>query len=267
MLKKLKERFLRLEHFRKFIGQELSFNAVQSNFKLEINSTLTSGRILILSPHPDDDVLGCGRVMALHRQSGNDVKVLYISDGSMGFPDIKRPTTREKTELVREREFEVKESAKILDVSDLVFWRYRDGNLSANSSAVKLMQNLLNSYKPEIIYLPSFQDSNSDHFETCKIFIEALKKTNLDPEVISYEVWSPLFANRIISIDKVFEQKKRAIESHKTQLKSRGYLSAIIGLNQYRAGMYNAGNYAEAFFSCNKELYFKLFDLIEFKKK
>lgn len=266
MFKKLKAKFLRLEHFRKFIGQEMSFNAIQSNFKLQINSTLPSGRVLVLSPHPDDDVLGCGGVMALHQQAGDEVKILCITDGSMGFPDINRPTTREKTELVREREFEVKESAKILSVTDLVFWRYRDGNLSANSSAVKLMINLLNLYKPEIIYLPSFQDSNSDHFETCKIFIEALKKTPLDPEVISYEVWSPLFANRIISIDKVFEQKKRAIELHKTQLKSRGYLSAIVGLNQYRAGMFNAGNYAEAFFSCNKELYFKLFDLIEFKK-
>lgn len=267
MLKKLKERFLRLEHFRKFIGQEFAYNAVRSNFKLEINSSPPNGRVLILSPHPDDDILGCGGVIQLHGAAGNEVEILYLSDGSMGFPDIKRPTTREKAELVRMREFEVKESAKILAVKDLVFWRYRDGNLSANSSAVKLMQNLLNSYKPEIIYLPSFQDSNSDHFESCKIFVEAMKETSLDPEIISYEVWSPLFANRIISIDKVFEQKKQAILTHRSQLKSRGYLSAIIGLNQYRAGMFNAGNYAEAFFSCNKELYFKLFDLMEFKKK
>ena len=267
MFKKIRERYLRLEHFRKFIGNEFVFEALKSNFKLEINSAIPSGKVLVLSPHPDDDVLGCGATIKLHVEAGDEVEILYLSDGSLGFSDIKHPTAREKNELVRTRELEAKEAAKILGVTDLVFWRFKDGNLSSNSSAVKLMQNLLNSYNPEIVYLPSFQEMNSDHFETCKIFVDAIKKTKLDPEIISYEVWSPLFANRIISIDTVLELKERAIDAHRSQLKSRSYKPAILGLNQYRAGMFNAGKYAEAFFSCNKELYYKLFSLLDLKKK
>lgn len=265
MIKKIKDRLLQINHFRKFIGQEFVYNALHSNFKLEIKSTPPTGKVLVLSPHPDDDIIGCGGVLAMHVKQGDAVKVVYTSDGSLGFADIKRPTQREKTELVREREFEAKEAAKVIGVDDLVFWRYKDGNISANSSAVKLMQNLLSSYKPDIVYIPSFQDPNSDHFETCKIFAESIRLLSFEFEIISYEVWSPLFANRIISIDKYINQKKQALEAHRTQLKSRGYLDAILGLGKYRAGMYKAGNYAEAFFSCNRNLYLKLFDLMEFK--
>jgi len=266
MIGKIKNRLLQINHFRKFIGGELVYQAIQSDFKLEKNFKPKGGKVLVLSTHPDDDVFGCGGTIRLHFEAADYVKILYLSDGSLGFPDIKRPTSRERTELARDREQEAKSAAKILGVKDLVFWRYRDGNLSANSSAVKLMQNLLNEYKPETVYLPSFQDSNSDHFETCGIFVEAIKNIDLNPEIISYEVWSPLFANRIISIDKVIDLKKQAIEAHRSQLRSRGYFDAIVGLNQYRAGMFSAGQYAEAFFSCNKKLYLKLFDLIEFKK-
>ena len=62
-------------------------------------------------------------------------------------------------------------------------------------------------------------------------------------------------------IDSVINYKKKAIRAHASQLNDRDYLEAIIGLNRYRAGMFRVGEYAEAFFSYNKELYLKLLRL------
>lgn len=44
-------------------------------------------RALILAPHPDDEVLGCGGLIRLLVDEGRDVQVLAITDGGASHPD------------------------------------------------------------------------------------------------------------------------------------------------------------------------------------
>ena len=44
-------------------------------------------RLVVVSPHPDDEVLACGGLMALAHQSGLRVMVVSVTDGEACYPD------------------------------------------------------------------------------------------------------------------------------------------------------------------------------------
>ena len=38
-------------------------------------------RIMVIAPHPDDEVIGCGGTIIRHVQAGDQVKLLLVTDG------------------------------------------------------------------------------------------------------------------------------------------------------------------------------------------
>lgn len=263
--RKIKDGLLHVNYLRKFIGNEIFFESMKSKFKKQEILEWPKAKILVLSPHPDDDALGCGGAIKINTDLGNEVKIVYLTDGSAGFADVMRPTQKEMRELARTRENEAKCAAQVLKVEDLTFWRYKDGQLSQNKTSVKLLDRILSDYRPDAVFLPFFLDVHPDHFATCQIFAESLRNSDLNPLIYSYEVWSPLFPNRIVNIDKVNEVKRESIKCHKSQLLSRPFLSGLAGLNAYRAIELNSAKSAEAFLLTSKKLYLSLIDLIEQK--
>ena len=69
-------------------------------------------KILIVAPHPDDEVLGCGGTMAKYSESGYDVHVLIITKGE---PDMFDPS------LVKQVRKEAGKAHKILGVKETYF--------------------------------------------------------------------------------------------------------------------------------------------------
>lgn len=245
---KAKDYLLHLNHLRKFVGYETFYRAINTGFKLDILDKPISGKALVLSPHPDDDAFGCGGTISLHRKVGCEVKVIYLHDGSGGGEkDV--------------REAEARNSADILGTHDLEFWQIADKQELKTPKDIKRLSDVINTFDPAVIYVPSFLDPHPDHCEVAELLAYALKSTNFSGMIFSYEIWSPIFANRLIKIDEVIDLKKQAIDAHGSQLTERGYKEAIVGLAQYRAGMFNAGKYAEAFFACDGKTYQKLFKL------
>ena len=51
---------------------------------LSKTSPLPSGKILVLAPHADDEVIGCGGTIAGHIQKNNPVKVVILTDSARG---------------------------------------------------------------------------------------------------------------------------------------------------------------------------------------
>ena len=79
------------------------------------------GSILVVAAHPDDEVLGCGGYIATRTKAGDEVSVIFLSDGV---------TSREESEqkpLIEARREAAKSAAKILGVTGLTF-----GNLPDN---------------------------------------------------------------------------------------------------------------------------------------
>lgn len=232
-INKVKDSLLDLNNLRKLAGFSILGSSARSNIKHTILQAPKKGKVLVLAPHPDDDIIGCGGTIAKHIDQADKVKIIYFSN---------KNTKREK---------EARKASEALGVTEIEF---------SNNLIIEQFNNC------SIIYVPSFLDSNPDHFDLAVNFAKKIKKSPFSGEIYSYEVWTPIFANRLINIDKTFEQKIKALKCHASQLKDRNYIEATTGLAMYRAGMFNAGKYAEAFFCCNKELYLKIFDLISFKK-
>lgn len=229
---------------------------------------------LVLSPHPDDDCFALGGTIKKLTTAGTKVTVVYFCDGSGGVPEGRQPeeelgfSPKRDESLIARRKSESEKAAKILGINESVFWGYPDGKLASGTSVIRALQDLLERVQPDIIFLPSFLDNHSDHRVTNEIFINAClagRKTAskiIDIEKIpiwAYEIWTPIFVNRLVDISLYIKTKQEAILAHQSQLETRGYDKAIIGLNQYRAEINRISGFAEAFFATPFEIYRELY--------
>lgn len=242
------------------------FAATRFELRLRIVDKFPFKNILVLAPHPDDDVFGMGGTIKKLSLTGVKVTVAYFCDGSGGVPEG-RPVEEEiglglrrDEKLIEQRKKETQNAGKILSVSETIFWGYPDGKLAAGQAAMKALSDLILKIKPDIIFLPSFLDNHGDHRVVNEIFLNTAGKVLEDNfPVWAYEIWTPIFPNRLVDISLYIKTKKEAISAHGSQLKSRRYDKAIEGLNQYRAEINGLNGFAEAFFAAPLGIYRELY--------
>ena len=210
-------------------------------------------KVLVLSPHPDDDIFGCGGTLYKHSSYCDELTTVYMTDGRKGCP-----SSMSEEDTVRERRKEAKEAAKIIGIQNITFLNNKDKELRLSRKSLSEMIDILKKITPDIVYLPFLTDNHPDHFETNKIFISACKKLKTEYTVCAYEVHTPLIPTHIVDISSQFEKKIHALRQHKTQLLGLDFTTAVKGLNKYRASMSNIDGYAEAFFLSNSSFYMRL---------
>ncbi|MEZ4526776.1 MAG: PIG-L family deacetylase [Desulfobacterales bacterium] len=94
---------------------------------------LTGFKVLVLAPHPDDETLGCGGSVCMHTQSGDPVKIVFLTDGSKGDSS----GTAEKEEYIALRRGEAEQACTSLGVTDTGSWSYEDRSLYASLESGK----------------------------------------------------------------------------------------------------------------------------------
>src|SRR5262245_3288347 len=187
--------------------------------------------ILVLAPHPDDEVIGCGGALCLHVRKRSRITAVFLTSGELGLKHL----PHERAWAIREKE--AKAAAKVIGISELIFFRCSDWTLGDQIlKAAKLLRPILNRTKPKLVYLPHPNDGHPDHQATLPILGAALQRAaNSSPELRAYEVWTPLSQfDHVENITSVMSRKLKALRSHKSQLKEFDYVRAITGLNQYR---------------------------------
>lgn len=254
-MKKLWKILLSLSSLRKALGFGYFFRSTKFDYHRQIIHHLDAKNVLVLSPHPDDDCFGAaGTLMKLARAQAK-ITVAYFCDGASGVEEGGRPDRS----LIETRKKEAEAAGQILDFKKQVFFGYPDGKLAAGTASIKALSDLIKEVQPDIIFVPSFLDNHPDHRVVNEILINILSQTKILAEIWAYEVWTPLYANRIVMINDSLEAKKAAIHAHKSQLMFRSYDKAILGLNEYRAQINNQSGSAEAFFACQSSVYIKLY--------
>jgi LmbE family N-acetylglucosaminyl deacetylase len=200
--------------------------------------------VLVLAPHPDDEVLGCGGTLCKHAARGERVVVAFLTSGELGLKKLPREQAR------KIREAEAKASAKILRIASLEFLRLPDWTSNERVADGALgLRRILEREAPPIIYLPHPGEWHPDHQAALPMLRAALRglKT-LRPELRGYEVWTPLAAHdRVEDITAVMPRKLRALRAHGSQLDEFDYERAISGLNQFRGELSARCRYAEVF--------------------
>jgi len=204
----------------------------------------TGKRVLVLAPHPDDEILGCGGSLALHAEAGDPVKVVFLTNGAKG----DSTGQIEISHYVALRQEEAKMACRCLGVTELEFWPYEDRSLAGSRGALCRMVDLLNDYVPELVYAPSPLEIHPDHRAACFLLCDALRGGAFSFKVAFYEVGQPICVNALVDITPVLHKKKQAINRYKSQLKERPYGEITLGLNRFRSMTLPDGvNYAEGF--------------------
>ncbi len=265
-MKRLLKTGLSLVALRKALGFSSFFAATKFDLHLS-QPKLEFKNALVLSPHPDDDAFGLGGTIKKMTTAGTKVTVAYFCDGSGGVPEGRGAgeelgvLPRKDESLISRRKTETEMASKILGINELVFWGYPDGKLASGTSVIRALQDLIKRIKPDIIFLPSFLDNHGDHRVVNEIFINAYQNLQevQKAEIWAYEIWTPILVNRLVDITLYIKTKREAILAHESQIRSRGYDKAILGLNQYRAEINKISGYAEAFFAVPFDLYLKLY--------
>jgi N-acetylglucosamine malate deacetylase 1 len=218
--------------------------------------------ILSLSPHSDDDVIGWGGWLHLNHLQGNTIVSVCLTDGSGGggalYPD--------RDALIRLRKEEFRKAAQIIGTDDVLFWDEPDGHLQPNRDLVERLRSLINTFRPDIVILPSFLDAHSDHQATGELLARSLDvKTDKDITCLQGEIWTPLPCwNTYVIVDPVLEMKRRAIQAFETQVRQADFLEAALGLARYRSVFAQAkGRYIECFLAMPCEEYVKIWKLLK----
>jgi N-acetylglucosamine malate deacetylase 1 len=200
--------------------------------------------VLVIAPHPDDEVIGCGGAIRLRVERGERVSVVFLTSGELGLKHLPRE------QAWTTREAEARKAAKILGLAKLHFLRQPDWMLGDHAAAAaRALQPVLKKVRPDVIYLPHPNDGHPDHQATLPILQAALKGGHgRKPELLAYEIWTPLAAHDFtLDISRVMPRKLRALRAHRSQLGEFDYVKAVTGLNQFRGALAGKCHFAEVF--------------------
>jgi LmbE family N-acetylglucosaminyl deacetylase len=195
-------------------------------------------KVLVFVPHPDDESLGCGGTLARLALLCS-VKVVLVTDGSGagGLPD--------GAGAVRQAEFV--RALACLGVTDSMQLNQPDGAFESSSALMHRVQQLLNEYKPDWVFLPSPLDYHRDHVRIAAFLEPLCRRAASVEQLLFYEVWAPVPATHVVDITDHVEVKRLAIAEHATAMVCGDYQRAVDGLNNYRGLYLGKGRVAEAF--------------------
>jgi LmbE family N-acetylglucosaminyl deacetylase len=216
-------------------------------------------KILVVAAHPDDEVLGCGAIVARLVKEGYEAYTLILGEGITS-RDSKRNVKKRKEEIKRLKK-QAKEANRILGVKEVFFGDFLDNRFDTIPllDIVKSIEGIKSKIKPDVVFTHYEKDLNIDHQITYKAVLTATRavKGETVKEVYSFEILSstewkyPLSfsPNVFYDIKDTIDIKIKAMKIYKSELKNYPHPRSIKGikLNALNWGMKVGLEYAEAF--------------------
>ncbi|RSK32352.1 PIG-L deacetylase family protein [Hymenobacter metallilatus] len=192
------------------------------------------GPTVVLAPHPDDESLGCGGLLALLRQAGLPVWCVLVSDGTMSHPNSRKfPAAARQALRLAELHAALRELA--VPTEALYCLNLPDGAVpppeaAAGAAPVRQLADFLAATQPATVLVPWRRDPHPDHRATYQLLQAALHLLSRAPRVLEYVVWAWERASPTdlpqpgevegwrLDIGPVLAQKQQAIAAHHSQL-------------------------------------------------
>ena len=219
---------------------------------------LKNQRLLVIAPHSDDEVLGCGGLISKVKNEGGKVFVLIFN---LGF---EKDDTKESQE---KRKNEVQEAMNVLKVDDyhLVHDQpdnNRDLDTEPLHSLIEVIESTSNvsleKIAPTMVAIPTIFSHHQDHVHVHHACIAALRpiSTPVSNIVLSYEApehsrWSAsgvFEPNLFVEIDDVIENKIMAFNKYRSQIRPGGRDDDSIRNQAKYRGQEVGKNLCEAFY-------------------
>lgn len=179
--------------------------------------------ILIIAPHMDDEVLGCGGTIARHAAAGDDAYVSFIAHRVYN-----HKFNKEKNEVEKRHALKAK---KKLGYKELQFFELKDERLDASVQDIIIpLEKYVERIKPDIVYIPFMGDNNQDHravFDAARVVLRPIAAPFV-MAIYMYEVPSSteqspqlpetaFLPNHYVNIEKFIDKKIAAYKCYETE--------------------------------------------------
>lgn len=192
--------------------------------------SLKKEKILIISPHPDDEVIGCGGLICSAKNVDADIHVLYMCTG-----ETRQFVTGRTDSKIRENE--IKEVSKYGSFNYSILFKneyFVRLDTLPQKEIIDPIEDLIESFKPSMILLPYGESYNQDHRATYNACITALRPLprnirHFVDKVLVYEEpynWTTnnnFKPNYYIDTTEVENNKIELMKLHKSQNRSGSF--------------------------------------------
>ncbi len=192
---------------------------------------LEGSPVLVLAPHPDDEVFGCGGALVQTIRNGTPVRVVVLTDGeAQGDAETRRA--------------EAREAADRLGLASPEFWGIADRSLRPTDPEVAArLRELLTEFSPGLLLIPSPAEIHPDHRSVALMvyglmqsaapgsdLYDALQATRL----ATYEVSAVLRPNALVDVSAEWETVVSAADAYESQLEHHPYTEVMEGMAKAR---------------------------------
>jgi len=190
-----------------------------------------NNKVLILSAHPDDEILGCGGVIQKHKEENDQISVCIVTDGcSSQYPDDEVIANQKNAETQKVKQF--------LKIDNYFYLDFPDMKLDsvAHLDINKEISKIVSKIKPQIIYTHSPTDLNMDH-----------RQVYYSTEVVTRPLNN--YPNTFVNIKPYINKKIKALSFYESETRDYPHSRSLKGIEilaQYR-GLQTGLEFAEAF--------------------
>ena len=173
-------------------------------------------KILVIAPHPDDEVLGMGGTIK-KLSPKNNITLLIMTDGASAQYSDKK--------MIKVRKESCKKSSKILGISEIKFLNFKDMKLDSvpQLEINQEIEKIIKKIQPKIVFTSPKNDLNRDHGVTFNSTLVATRPSSSGvKKVFSYELpgytKKPFSPNHYENITKQFVHKIKAFKMYKSEI-------------------------------------------------
>ena len=203
---------------------------------------LRGRRVVVVAPHFDDEVIGCGGALLKARAEMDWLAIVHVTEAS------------------EQRLSEFNAIRDALGVDTHVRLAARDGFVAnTGDRVVEQLIEVIQLHRPDVVLAPHRDDDHEDHRAVAGAVWQAAgmaRYWSLAPparphrveHVVGYDVWTPLRSPSVVcDVTDVFAQKRALVRAYTSQLADFPYEDYVTALDGWRGMLHHKSGYAEAY--------------------
>lgn len=218
-------------------------------------------KILVVTAHPDDEILGLAGTMRKYINSGFSVSCVILGEGMTSRTQHREDTTRDEVDKLQKQTLR---ATAIVGYKNVFFSNFPDNRFDSVDllDIIKEVNKCVQEIKPDIIYTHHYGDLNIDHRKTFEAVITACRPVGeyYVKEVYCFETpssseWNFQYGDKVfkpnvfIDIEDTMQAKLDAMACYKTELRDYPHPRSLKALEIIAArwGAVVGKKYVEAF--------------------
>ncbi len=183
-------------------------------------------KVLVIAPHPDDEILGCGATMARFAKEGHEVYVAILTKAGPPLFSVAQVEQGRKEALLAHHLLGVKETFfRDLPAAEL--------DRVAHAEVNQVIGALIKEIQPEMVFIPFIGDIHLDHQSISLSSLVAMRPNQwaYPTKICAYETlsetnWNAPFLtprfqpNLFIDVSEFLALKLQAFSLHQSQVKA-----------------------------------------------